>query len=73
MLYGVLLISSILLQAAAVIQTLRLLRLTGWHTPWLLLTLAISLVLASRLSGLYLYISGHEFHPPEMSTAASWA
>ncbi len=66
MLYGVLLTSSILLQAAAVIQTLRLLRLTGWRTPWLLLAVAISLVLTSRLCLLYLYIDGHEFHSPEI-------
>ena len=66
MLYGILLTSSILLQAAAVTQTLRLLHLTGWRTPWLLLVLAISFILISRLSGLYLYLNGHEFHNPEL-------
>jgi len=66
MLYGILLSSSILLQAAAVIQTLRLLHLTGWRTPWLLLALAISLILGSRLSELYLYINDHEFHSAQL-------
>ncbi len=66
MLYGVLLISSILLQAAAVIQTFHLLRTTGWRTPWLLLALAITLMLVRRLSEFYLYLSGHEFHSPQL-------
>ena len=66
MLYGALLISSILLQAAAVIQTLRLLRLTGWRTPWLLLALAILFMLASRCSDLYLHLGGHAAHPPQV-------
>ncbi|VAX14161.1 hypothetical protein MNBD_GAMMA24-2645 [hydrothermal vent metagenome] len=66
MLYGVLLISSILLQAAAVIQSIYLLRTTGWRTPWLLLVVAISLMLIRRLSEFYLYLSGHQFHSPQL-------
>ncbi len=66
MLYGTLLISSILLQAAAVIQTFRLLRTTGWRIPWLLLALAIMLMLVRRLSEFYLHLTGHEFHSPQL-------
>ncbi len=66
MLYGALLISSILLQAAAIIQAIHLLRTTGWRTPWLLLALAITLMLVRRLSELYLYLSGHAFHSPQL-------
>lgn len=66
MLYGTLLISSILLQAAVVVQSLYLLRTTGWRTPWLLLALATTLMLVRRLSEFYLYLSGHEFHSPQM-------
>ena len=70
MLYGTLLISSILLQAAAVIQTFNLLRTTGWRTPWLLLALAITLMLVRRLSEFYLYLGGHEFHSPQLFAEA---
>ncbi|VAX09085.1 hypothetical protein MNBD_GAMMA25-132 [hydrothermal vent metagenome] len=66
MLYGTLLIGSILLQAAAVIQTFRLLRTTGWRTPWLLLATAIILMLARRLIEFYLHLSGHAFHSPQL-------
>ncbi len=66
MLYGTLLISSIMLQAAAVIQTFRLLRTTGWRVPWLLLALALMLMLLRRIFELYLQFSGHEFHSPQL-------
>ena len=66
MLYGTLLISSILLQAAAVVQTFRLLRTTGWRVPWLLLALAIVLMLVRRIFEFYLHLNGHEFHSPQL-------
>ncbi|NOZ36997.1 MAG: PAS domain-containing protein [Gammaproteobacteria bacterium] len=66
MLYGTLLISSILLQTVAVIQSIYLLRITAWRSPWLLLVLAITLMLIRQLSEFYLYLSGHQFHSPQL-------
>ncbi len=68
MLYGTLLISSILLQAVVVIQSVYLLRITGWRTPWLLLVLAITLMLVRRLSEFYLYLSSYPVYSPALFT-----
>lgn len=62
MLYGALLICSILLQAAAIIQSIYLLRTTGWRAPWLLLLLAIGLMLVRQSSEFYLYLGSRQFH-----------
>jgi len=66
MLYGMLLIISILLQAAVVLQSFRLLRTRDWPAPWLLLVVSLVLMLGRQLFELYLHLSGHIFHPPQL-------
>jgi diguanylate cyclase (GGDEF)-like protein/PAS domain S-box-containing protein len=61
---------SILLQCLAMVLALRLIRVTGRVTAWVIMAMAISLMAARRLSTLYSWISEslHSFPASELAT-----